>query len=70
MLGILADGGNQVRNVNGDDADPLFKYLKKTQKGILGSEKIKWNFTKFLINRDGKACRISAKEALKIAEGK
>ena len=41
-------------DVNGDDADPLFKYLKKSQKGILGSEKIKWNFTKFLVNRNGK----------------
>ena len=40
-------------DVNGDDADPLFKYLKKSQKGLLGSEKIKWNFTKFLVNRDG-----------------
>ncbi len=40
-------------DVNGDDADPLFKYLKKSQKGILGSEAIKWNFTKFLVNRDG-----------------
>ena len=40
-------------DVNGNDADPLFKYLKKSQKGILGSEKIKWNFTKFLVNRDG-----------------
>ena len=41
-------------DVNGDDADPLFKYLKSSQKGLLGSEKIKWNFTKFLVNRDGK----------------
>jgi glutathione peroxidase len=40
-------------DVNGDDADPLFKFLKKSQKGILGSEKVKWNFTKFLVNRDG-----------------
>jgi glutathione peroxidase len=40
-------------DVNGVDADPLFKYLKKNQKGMLGSEKIKWNFTKFLVNRDG-----------------
>ena len=40
-------------DVNGDDADPFFKYLKKSQKGLLGSEKIKWNFTKFLVNRDG-----------------
>jgi glutathione peroxidase len=41
-------------DVNGHDADPLFKYLKKSQKGLLGSENIKWNFTKFLVNRDGK----------------
>ena len=41
-------------DVNGDNTDPLFKYLKKSQKGILGSEKIKWNFTKFLVNREGK----------------
>jgi glutathione peroxidase len=40
-------------DVNGDDADPLFKYLKKSKKGLLGSENIKWNFTKFLVNRDG-----------------
>ena len=40
-------------DVNGDDADPLFRYLKKSQKGLLGSEKIKWNFTKFLVNREG-----------------
>jgi glutathione peroxidase len=39
--------------VNGNDADPLFKYLKKSQKGLLGSENIKWNFTKFLVDRDG-----------------
>ncbi|MEH6593544.1 MAG: glutathione peroxidase [Halioglobus sp.] len=40
-------------DVNGRTADPIFKYLKKTSKGILGSEKIKWNFTKFLVNREG-----------------
>ena len=40
-------------DVNGLDADQLFKYLKSTKKGLLGSEKIKWNFTKFLVNRDG-----------------
>jgi len=40
-------------DVNGNDADPLYKYLKKSQKGLLGSENIKWNFTKFLVNRDG-----------------
>jgi glutathione peroxidase len=40
-------------DVNGQDADPLFKYLKKEKKGLLGSEGIKWNFTKFLIDKDG-----------------
>ena len=40
-------------NVNGSDAHPLFNYLTKEKKGILGTEKIKWNFTKFLINNNG-----------------
>ena len=40
-------------DVNGDDADPIFKHLKKEQTGLLGSA-IKWNFTKFLVDRDGK----------------
>lgn len=39
-------------DVNGDNADPLFTYLKKEQGGMLGSN-IKWNFTKFLINQKG-----------------
>lgn len=39
--------------VNGSGTHPLYKYLKKQAKGLLGSEKIKWNFTKFLVNRDG-----------------
>ena len=39
--------------VNGNEAHPLFKHLKKAQPGLLGSEAIKWNFTKFLIDRDG-----------------
>lgn len=39
--------------VNGQDADPLYQYLKHRAKGIFGSSSIKWNFTKFLINRDG-----------------
>ena len=41
-------------NVKGDDAHPLFKYLTSEKKGLLGSESIKWNFTKFLINKEGK----------------
>ncbi|MCY7296388.1 glutathione peroxidase [Alteromonas sp. a30] len=40
--------------VNGDDAHPLFKYLKKQAPGIFGSEMVKWNFTKFLVGKDGK----------------
>lgn len=40
-------------DVNGDDADPIFKHLKKEKTGLLGSA-IKWNFTKFLVDRDGK----------------
>ena len=41
-------------DVNGNAADPLFKQLKKDAPGLLGLESIKWNFTKFLIGRDGK----------------
>ncbi|CAK9805785.1 Probable phospholipid hydroperoxide glutathione peroxidase [Anthophora quadrimaculata] len=40
-------------DVNGDNAHPLWKYLKKEQGGILGSF-IKWNFTKFIVNKEGK----------------
>ena len=40
-------------NVNGSDAAPLYKYLKSVAPGLLGSEAIKWNFTKFLIDREG-----------------
>ena len=40
--------------VNGANAHPLYKYLKDAKPGLLGTEAIKWNFTKFLIDRDGK----------------
>ncbi len=40
-------------DVNGDDAHPLFKHLTSSRKGLLGSEAIKWNFTKFLVGKDG-----------------
>lgn len=40
--------------VNGSDAHPLYAYLKKQRPGFLGSGAIKWNFTKFLVNREGK----------------
>jgi glutathione peroxidase len=39
--------------VNGDGAHPLFKFLKQEAPGLLGTQAIKWNFTKFLINKDG-----------------
>lgn len=42
--------------VNGKNTDPLFKYLKKSIPGPLGST-IKWNFTKFLVNRDGQVVK-------------
>ena len=41
-------------DVNGDKQDPLFAYLKQTKPGLLGSEGIKWNFTKFLVDKQGK----------------
>jgi glutathione peroxidase len=43
--------------VNGTDADPLFKWLSKEAPGILGSTAIKWNFTKFLVGRDGEVIK-------------
>lgn len=44
-------------DVNGDEAHPLFKYLAAEAPGILGSKAIKWNFTKFLVDRDGKVVK-------------
>ncbi|HYK64504.1 MAG TPA: glutathione peroxidase [Patescibacteria group bacterium] len=41
-------------DVNGDNAAPLYKFLKKEKPGLLGTEAIKWNFTKFLVDRKGK----------------
>jgi glutathione peroxidase len=40
-------------DVNGDGAHPLFRLLKRHAKGVLGTESIKWNFTKFLVDRQG-----------------
>ena len=40
-------------DVNGSNAHPLYKYLTSAKKGLLGSEGIKWNFTKFLVGKDG-----------------
>jgi glutathione peroxidase len=43
--------------VNGTNASPLFKYLKHESPGILGTEAVKWNFTKFLVNKDGQVVK-------------
>ena len=40
-------------DVNGPNAHPLYVFLKKNAKGVLGTEAIKWNFTKFLVDRNG-----------------
>lgn len=50
--GVKFDMFSKV-NVNGSDAHPLYKYLKANAKGTLGSEIIKWNFTKFLVDTKG-----------------
>ncbi|MCK9608706.1 MAG: glutathione peroxidase [Methylomonas sp.] len=44
-------------DVNGQHAHPLFQYLKTAAPGVLGTKAIKWNFTKFLVGRDGKAIK-------------
>lgn len=44
-------------DVNGKNAHPLFKHLTKEAPGLLGSKSIKWNFTKFLVDRDGKVVK-------------
>lgn len=43
--------------VNGKNADPLYKYITSKKRGIFGTRKIKWNFTKFLIDRNGTITR-------------
>jgi len=43
--------------VNGGGTHPLYKYLKSEAKGLLGSEKVKWNFTKFLVNQKGEVIK-------------
>jgi glutathione peroxidase len=44
-------------DVNGKDTHPLYRYLKREARGVLGSEPIKWNFTKVLVNREGKVMK-------------
>jgi glutathione peroxidase len=44
-------------NVNGPNAHPLYQFLKSERPGILGTKSIKWNFTKFLIDRSGRVVK-------------
>ena len=44
-------------DVNGDKADPVYNFLKKEKPGVLGTEAIKWNFTKFLIGKQGQVLK-------------
>ena len=44
-------------DVKGPNADPLFQYLTNAKRGFLGSKTIKWNFTKFLVDRNGRIVR-------------
>jgi glutathione peroxidase len=44
-------------DVNGPEAAPIYRHLKKEAPGVLGSEAIKWNFTKFLVDRSGKVVK-------------
>lgn len=56
----LDDGGEDTQRltgdqqVNGDNADPLFEWMKTEKPGLMGLKRVKWNFEKFLIGRDGK----------------
>jgi glutathione peroxidase len=44
-------------DVNGSDADPLYKFLKGEARGVFGTARIKWNFTKFLVDSQGKVIK-------------
>ncbi|QVL31039.1 glutathione peroxidase [Telmatocola sphagniphila] len=57
--------------VNGAEANPLWTFLKNARRGFLGTKAIKWNFTKFLVNRQGEVVKrySTAKSPAKIASG-
>jgi glutathione peroxidase len=57
-------------DVNGDNAAPLYRYLKSARPGLLGTEAIKWNFTKFLVDRSGNVvARYAPKDTPESLEG-
>ena len=43
--------------VNGNDAHPIFKFIKEQKKGFMGTESIKWNFSKFLLSKNGEVIK-------------
>ena len=43
--------------INGNKAEPLFKFLKQQIKGFMGTESVKWNFSKFLVNKNGQVAK-------------
>jgi glutathione peroxidase len=51
-FGVQFDMFSKI-DVNGNNTHPLYQYLKSNAKGLLGSDAIKWNFTKFLVNKQG-----------------
>jgi len=53
MLDVIGHRPVAKIQVNGADAHPLYRYLKRSLPGILGLEAIKWNFTKFLVGKNG-----------------
>ena len=60
--------------VNGDGAPPLWQWLKDEARGVLGSRRVKWNFTKFLIGRDGRVVKrfgpsVAPEKIAKVVEG-
>ena len=57
-------------DVNGANAHPLYQHLKRAAKGILGSEAIKWNFTKFLVDKAGRVVKRYAPAETPAAIGK
>ena len=56
--------------VNGPNTAPLYSFLKKKEKGLLGTEAIKWNFTKFLVDRDGTVLKRYAPQTTPASIGK
>lgn len=50
-------------DVNGKNTHPLFAFLKKEEKGVLGTEAIKWNFTKFLVDGEGRVLKRYSSQA-------